>query len=162
MDARDDDNSAISQEEILARENIERAEHLLGDLQGKLRAVDEELATLGQKSDQYELLRLVCDSLQELDDLGAKQLFWGDRGDPEGESRHIGEARRNLDAYAIELTQVDERRQAVLREIGQQNDVLNHFDADLRDAMEREEIRKSEWAVEREAVLLPYRLQMMH
>ena len=162
MDARDDDNSAISQEEKLSRENIERAERVLGDLQGRLRAVDEELATLSQKDDQYALLRLVCDSLQELDDLGAKQLFWGDRGDAEGETRHVGEARRNLEAYANELTQVDERRQAVLREIGEQNEVLDHFDADLRDAMEREEIRKSEWAVEREADLLPYRLQMMH
>lgn len=161
MDARDDDNSAISEEEILARESIERAERLLGDRQGRLRVVDEELATLVQKNDQYALLRLVCDSLQELDDLGAKQLFWGDRGDLEGETRHIGEARRNLEAYANELTQVDERRQAILREIGEQNDVLDHLDADLRDAMEREEMRKAEWAVEREPDLPSYRPQIM-
>ncbi len=161
MDARDDDNSAISQEEILARENIEHAERLLGDLQGRLRGVDEELATLTQKDDQFALLRLICDSLQDLDNLGAKQLFWGDRGDLEGETRHIGEARRNLEAYANELSQVDERRQAVLREIGEQSDVLDHFDADLRDAMEREEIRKSEWAVEREPDLQSYRPQAM-
>lgn len=161
MDTRDDDNSAISQEEKLSREKIERAERQLGDLQGRLRAVDEELATLGQKGDQYELLRLVCDSLQELDDLGAKQLFWGDRGDLEGETRHIGEARRNLEAYANELSQVDERRQAILREIGEQIDVLDHLDADLCDAMEREEIRRSEWAVERELDLPSYRPQVM-
>lgn len=161
MNARDDDNSAISQEEKLSRENIERAERLLGDLQGRLRAVDEELATLGQKSDQYQLLRLVCDSLQELDDLGAKQLFWGDLGDLEGETRHIGEARRNLEAYANELSQVDERRQAILREIGEQNGILDHLDADLRDAMEREEMRRSEWAVEREPDLPSYPPQVM-
>ena len=137
------------------------SERALGELEADLRKVDAELAALAQRNHQYDVLAQVCQSLEELDGIGAGHLFWDERSGPDSSTGQIRNARRKIDEFGEEVTRVEERRCAIIAKIGDQNDVLDYLHYDLRDAMEREESRKSEWLVEREIGDVDYRAQVM-
>ena len=161
MNMGDEVSSAIPEEEKTLREEIDKSERKMDSLVRDLRAVDGDLDALVQKNHQYEVLARICDSLEELDSLGGPHLFWGERIGPDSPAEHLYLARRNIEAFADEVEQVEERRASIIDKIGGQNEVLDYLDYDLRDAMEREEGRRAEWAVETEVRPLPYRSQIM-
>lgn len=161
MDTGDQVSSATSNEEESLRDEIEKSERGMDSLERDLRAADDELKALHEKNNQYDLLGRICSSLEELDSLGGQELFWGIDGNAADPGGHVRAARRNIDAFAEEVARVKERRLSIVDEIGQQNQVLDVLDFDLRDAMEREESRRAEWLVEREAREAPYRAQVM-
>lgn len=150
-----------SEDEQSILEQFEQSERELEDLQSDLRSVDGELEALAKKSHEYDVLAQVCRSLEELDAIGATQLFWDEQNSPDSSAAHIRSAQHKIDAFGEEVASVEGRRQSIVEKIGDQNDVLDYLHYDLRDAMEREEKRKSEWLVEREPDQLPYRAQVM-
>jgi outer membrane biosynthesis protein TonB len=154
-------SSEHSVEEQSLREKVDKSERVLDKFEADLRSVDAELDGLAQRNHQYELLEEVCRSLEELDDLGARQLFWGKQGDPDDPDEHIHNARRRIDEFGEEIARVEERRESIIDRINDQNDVLDYLHYDLRDAVEREESRKNEWLVERDIEDLPYHAQIM-
>ena len=147
------------EQELLGK--VETSEHALGDLQRDLQAVETELGELAHRNHQYDVLSQICRALDELQQLGADQLFWGDapgQADPVG---HIRNARRNIDAFGEEVARVEGRRQSIVENIGGQNETLQFLHYDLLAAMEEEESRKNEWLVEREADILSPHNQVM-
>ncbi len=143
------------------RSKVEESERQLDALERKLGDIDGELEALAQRNHQYELLEKACRSLEELDGLGAAHLFWGQQHGTPDAQLHIADARKRIDEFASEIAEVEERRQAVVDEIGDQNDVLDYLHYDLRDAMERAEAQQHEWLVERKESSPPYRKQVM-
>ena len=154
-------SSEHSQQEQLLREKAGRSERVLDDLEADLGSIDAELEALAQRNHQYELLEQVCRSLEELDDLDATNLFWGEHGDSDDPVEHIQNARRKIDEFGAEVARVEQGRQSVIEKINDQNDALDYLHYDLRDAIEREESRRNEWLVERDIESLPYRAQVM-
>ncbi len=154
-------SSEHSEGEQFLRSKVEISERALGDLEADLRKVDAELEELGQRNHQYDVLAQVCQSLEELDGIGATHLFWGEHSGPDDPVGHLRNARRKIDEFGEEIAAVEERRLSIVEKIGGQNDVLDCLHYDLRDAMEREESRKSEWLVEREIGNVGYRAQVM-
>ena len=79
------ENSETEQalDEARLRQQVEQSERTLNEFDRDLQAVDAELDALAQKNQQYDVLSQVCDSLQELDGLGAAHLFWGKQADDE-------------------------------------------------------------------------------
>jgi len=150
---------SVEEQELLDR--VEKSERTLDSFEKDLRAIDAELEELGERNHQYEVLEHACRSLEELDGLGARSLFWGEAEATGQADRRIREARRRIDEFAAEVTAVEERRQAVVDKIGDQNDDLDYLHYDLRDAMERAEARRNEWMIEREEDTLPNRPQIM-
>lgn len=161
MDERNELSSEVSGEERSIRENIGRSERTLGDLERDLVDADRELEELAKRNDQYEALDKVCGSLEELDSLGALHLFWGDDDAADSQAERLRGARENMDAFATQVAQVEERRLLIVDRIGEQNQVLDYLDYDLRDVMERAERLRAEWAVECDARPLPFRPQIM-
>ena len=154
-------SSVHSAEEQALRKDVEKSERVLDILEADLRSVDDELEALAQRNHKYELLEQVCRSLEDLDGLGAAHLFWGNDGDPDNPREHIHNARRRIDEFGEEIAEVEERRQSITDKINEQNDSLDYLHYDLRDAIEREESRQSEWLVERDIEELPHRAQIM-
>jgi hypothetical protein len=150
-----------SEQEQTLRNKLDRSERVLDDLETDLRSIDSELEELAQRNHQYDLLGQICHSLEELDGLGAKHLFWGRQGDADESVEHLARARRKIDEFGEEVAQVEERRQAVIEKINDQNDVMDYLHYDLQDAIEREESRRREWVVERDIDSLPHRAQVM-
>jgi outer membrane biosynthesis protein TonB len=131
------------------------------DLERDLYAIETELEGLAEKAPRFEALARVCESMEELDDAGASYLFWDKIERPENTARHLEYVRGKIDDFGVEIARVEGRRDGVIDKIGDQNRVLDCLHYDLRDALEREEIRKMEWVVEREEDDRPFRAIVM-
>ena len=161
MDEGDPVDPEFPEDESSLREQVERSERAMGGLKRDVHAIDARLEELAQKNGQYDALSEVCRSLEELDGIGATHLFWDQRIGPDSPLEHIRNARRKAEKYREEIARVEDQRQSIIEKIGGQNDILDHLHYDLRDAMEQQESRSSEWLVEREADELPFRAQVM-
>ncbi len=154
-------SSERSVEEQSLREEAEKSERVLHKFQANLRSVDDELDGLAQRNHQYELLEQVCQSLEELDGMGATHLFWGNDRDPDNPDEHIQNARHRIEEFGEEIARVEKRRESIIDKINDQNDTLDYLHYDLRDVIEREDSHRREWIVERDVNNISYRAQVM-
>jgi outer membrane biosynthesis protein TonB len=152
-------NTDISDEERKLLDNIGRSEQELDGLQEELRAADDALQTIADTSRQYEALVRVCSALEELDELGARHLFWG--GDSEEHAAQLVLAHQRIESFEGKIQRAEEHRLSILEKIGDHNLMLDSLDTHLRDAMEREERRRAEWIVEGDPRELSYREQVL-
>jgi outer membrane biosynthesis protein TonB len=151
----------MSTEEQALRDRISDARQMLAGLQQDLDAVDGELESLSSQRHQFQLLDRVCGSLEELEQLGAVKLFWGQSGDLDTHAEHVGKVRQRVQKFASHVAGIEQRRQSIVDQIEAQNESLGFLDDDLLDALEEEESRKAEWIIEREERTVPYRVQVM-
>lgn len=161
MDQGDIVSPEYSEEEQSLLDEVQRSERMFDDLGGDLRKIDLEIVALAERNRQYESLSTVCQTLEELDELGGTHLFWQAPDGPDNPAEHIRIARQKIDEFGQEIVLAEERRQAALDKIDDHNSVLDCLHYDLRDAMERHENSKNEWLVEREPDALPNRVQVM-
>ena len=148
-------------DEAKLRQQVEQSERALNDFDRDLQAVDAELDVLAQKNQQYDVLSQVCDSLQELDGLGAAHLFWGKQDDGELPLQRLRNAQREIDDFSEQVARVQDRRLSVVEKMDDQNQALDYLHFDLLDAIEREEQRKNAWLIERDANETAYHAQVM-
>ena len=149
MDDREDVIAEFSTDEHALQTQVRESEQALEKLESELHAVDSELAELAAQSGKYDALGNVCRSLDELESLGGATLFW-DSG-VKSAAGFIDGARSRIEKFGEQFLDVEKRRDAILHRIGNQNYALDCLHYDLLDAMEREDTRRSEWLVEREA-----------
>lgn len=154
-------SSEFIAEEQSLRQEVEQSERALDELEVGLHEVDAELELLGQQNHEYELLSQICRSLEELDNLGAAKLFWDEHSAADDQAERLRYAQRKIDRFGEKIARAEERRQALIDKIGNQNLVLDVLHYDLQETIEREENRKNEWLVERDADTIPYRAQVM-
>ena len=153
MDDREDVIAEFSAEEHELQSQVRDSEQALEGLEEDLAAVDDELAELAAQSGKYEALGNVCRSLEELESLGGAELFWDN--DAQTANEFVDGARQRIERFGEQFLDVEKRRDAIMHKIGRQNHTLDCLHYDLLDAMEREETRRSEWVVERDADDLP-------
>lgn len=139
-----------SLEELRLKEQLQRSERELEELEQELQAIEGELEAQIAKGVRYEALTRVCESLEELDKVGASYLFWGDLQRPDSTADHLDEVRGRINEFTEEIARIEDRRDAVLDRIGDKNRSMDYIYYDLRDATEREESRRAEWLVERD------------
>jgi len=151
----------LSAEELALKEQVEQNEKVLESHENDLRAVDVELEKLLDKSHEYDVLSRICRSLEELDELGATDLFWDERQDSGAHDERLRYAHRKIDDFGAEIIAIEKKRDSILEQIDDQNLALDYLHYDMLDAAEREASRKREWLVERDAEKLPYARQIM-
>lgn len=151
----------MSMEEQALRDRISEARQVLAGLQQDLGAVDGELESLSSQRHQFQLLERVCGSLEELEQLGAVKLFWGQSGDSDAYAEHVRKVRQRVEKFSSHIAGIEQRRESILERIEAQNESLGLLGDDLFDALEEEESRKAEWIIEREERPLPHREQVM-
>lgn len=153
MDERDVVNDDLSAEEAALQEQVRASEEALARLEQELHAVDGELADLAAQSRKFDALADVCRSLEELDNLGGKELFW--KPEAGNVDDYLQDARERINEYSDRFGEVEKRRDGIMQTIGRQNWSLDCLHYELLEAMEREETRRNEWVVERDADDLP-------
>lgn len=141
----------LQEEEQSIRSKISESERVLAALEEELGRIESERTSLAENAGQYELVERICESLQELDDMGAASLFWDEAHDRDAARRHTSHARASIVAHSGQIADVDARHQSVLRRIGEQSEALDVLHYELRDVVARNESRMNEWLVEREA-----------
>jgi len=149
------------QDQQALRTQLGEANDKLDGLLNDLRAIDDELEALASERHQYDLLRQVCDSLDELGELDAARLFWGERTECEKGAERVRQVRESLAAFQARLGEIDARRETVAVTVRQAQQEIEILEDDLFDAQEQEERRKLEWIVEREISALPARQVVM-
>ena len=149
MDERDDVKTDLSTEEQDLQARVENSESELARLEEDLYAVDVELAQLAGQTRKFELLGDICRSLEQLDELGGKDLFWS--ADVDDVDSRLEAARDHIRNHDDAFVDVEKRRDAIMSKIGKQNFALDCLHYELLEAMEREESRRNEWVVERDA-----------
>jgi len=154
-------SSEFSGEELSLREQVEQSERVLDNLKSDLHAVDAELEALARNHHQYAVLSSICSSLEELDELGVSQLFWGGRSGIDDQVERLRHARGKIDEFGAEIARTEERRELIVDKIGNQNNSLDYLHYDLQDLIAEQESRSSEWLLERDSNELPDRAQVM-
>ena len=150
-----------SLEELRLKEQLQHSERELEELEQELQAIEGELEARIEKGERYDVLSRLCENFEELDKVGASDLFWGDLERPENTAEHLESVRSRINEFTGEIARIEDRRDAVLDRIGDKNRAMDYLYFDLRDATEREESRKAEWVVEREEPVLPARTLVM-
>jgi outer membrane biosynthesis protein TonB len=154
-----------STEVLLDQEALEaqlaQARAQLGALDRDLRAVDGELQALEADRERYQLLHEACDALAKLGELGAAELFWGERLAGGKADEHVRRVRSRVAVFQQQWGEVDGRRNAVVADIRRIEADIEILEEDLFQAQQQEERRKLEWIVEREIGGLPARQAVM-
>ena len=73
-------------------------------LAGELRAVDGELEALSTERQQFRLLADACGALEQLSELGAAELFWGDRAAVGSGEQQMRRVRGLVAGFEISVT----------------------------------------------------------
>ncbi|MEX2205615.1 MAG: AgmX/PglI C-terminal domain-containing protein [Myxococcota bacterium] len=153
--------AVLSLDEKRLHSQLEQAHERLDGLVRKLRAVDRELDSLSGEREQHRLLHEVCEGLARLGELGGASLFWGEGAvDFEVSNRILG-ARGRIDAFDKRIGAIEERREALVEQLEQEQDGAEFLEDELREAEEAEEQRRHEWTIEREPDVLPVRELVM-
>ncbi len=154
-------SSDFSERKDRLKAQIAESESGLGSLGEDLREIDAELDTLRQKQAQYDLLTRACDSLQQLDEQGAADLFWEPHSSADQRRQYFSRARDKLSKFQGELARAEDKRQSLIQKMGDRYTELDDLHYDLKDMLAAEESRRAEWLVEREASRQPYRALVM-
>ena len=141
-----DEDLPIDDESL--QERVQESEEALARLEDELFSVDRELEKLADQTLKYEALGNVCRSLEELESLGGGELFWSSNTDDV--DKYVCEARDRVHEFGQSIIEVEQRREGIVAKIGDQNFALDGLHYELLDALEREEMRRNEWLVERE------------
>jgi outer membrane biosynthesis protein TonB len=152
--------AALNKLEESLREQLRLSEQELAQLEDDLKGVDDELVVLANKRETFDKLEIVCTSLEELDDAGAGELFWGGAAH-EDKAARLDHARWEIGQYHESLVEVESRREKVLKDIDEQNVQLDYLHYDLQDIIEQEENEQNQWVVERDEDAEPNAIQIM-
>jgi hypothetical protein len=140
---------------------IEETRKKLEMLQGELRVVEAEIDTFSADKQRYDALRDICDALDKLGGMEAGELFWEGVPEVKDAPGHLARLRRRVADFEGEIREVLERQEALKAQGNQHLDELDYLYEEVRDAHAREERRKEEFIIEREASPVPYRMMIM-
>ncbi len=149
------------QDEQALRAELSQARERLDGLLRDLGAVDAELEAVAPERHQYRLLEQVCGSLEELEEIGAAQLFWNGSADTTTPREQIRSARGRVDSFQKRLDEIEVRRQAIVDEIEQAEESTDWLEDDVFEAERQAEAKKREWVIERDIDGLPIRAATM-
>ncbi len=154
-------DAVASQDQQALVAQLEQASERLDDLTRDLCDVDSEMEGVAKDRQPYRLLGEACGALEELREVGAASLFWGERLTGSGADDHLRVVRSRVDAFQERLSEIESRRQAISEKIRREQENADFLEDDVFEAQQREEQRKLEWIVEREISDLPARPTVM-
>jgi hypothetical protein len=129
---------------------LAQAQEELDRLAGDLRAVDGELEALSTERQQYRLLGDACGALEQLAQLGAAELFWGDRAAVGSSEQQMRRVRSLVDGFEKQVGEIEERRQIALEAVLRKQEDTDWIADDVLEAQQAEEALAQEWQIERE------------
>jgi outer membrane biosynthesis protein TonB len=151
---------ALTELEQSLREQLKLSEGELFKLEEDLKSVDDELVVLRREQDKYDKVESICQSLEELDEMGAGHLFWDTKSRDELDAR-LEHSRWEVGKYHESIVEVENRKDKILADIEEQNVQLDYLHYDLQEIIEQEELRNNEWVVERDEAEEPGHVMVM-
>lgn len=142
-------NTSLAQRQQELSELITSEEQVLVDLHSDLQKVDSELTELEPQRQQFHLLGVVCESLDQLNAMGCASLFWGDGASSEHEEKML-RSRSLADEFNGRLSVLDSNRTALLEEIQNRQEDIGELSYHLDEVTEELENSRYDFVIERE------------
>ncbi len=152
-------STSPEQQELLAE--ITEADKQLKELRAELGTVNDSLQSLEGERQQYQLVDDICTSLQQLNELGAAKLFWGDDLDEAAAEQQLTRARDGISEFQRQITTIDESKQKLERGVERQELTIENLHEDLIRLQEQEDRARYDFTVTREEQPLPFREMVM-
>jgi len=143
-------SSVLSEAQGPVRAQIDQANEHLTELERSLLAIDRELEEHAMRRKQFELLNEICGNLDDLSDIGAAELFWGQLADTPQAIDHMRDARAKIESFHQKIEIIQTRRETLLEGIKEGQDILDILEDDLLELQIQEEDKAAEWLVERD------------
>jgi len=153
-------SNALQTEASLQRQ-IADASHSLEGHEEKLRALDAELDTYSNRRLQYQLLGSICTSLEQLDKMGASDLFWDSASTGYSPDKQLQRVRSGVADFEGKIAAIEALRSGVQADIEKGWNALHLLRDELAELQEEQERTRNEFVVVREANVLPYRPLLM-
>jgi hypothetical protein len=150
-----------SQDQDALRSQLQQAREKLDGLVAALRVIDGDLEGLSTERHHYRLLAQACGALEELSESGGAALFWGEEAARAQGEAQVRLARGRVGVFEKRLEEIEDRRQALVEDVEQQEERIEILEDYLFEAQQREEERKLEWLIEREVAGFPLRMVVM-
>ncbi len=151
----------LSQTEHSLGIQIGNISRILDGLEKKLADLDAELHSHASQRTQYSLLGTILGALDQLEQVGAADLFWNGQSsgyDPQNQMRR---ARNSVLAFEHKIGVIEGRRGEVQAEIRTETDNLRRLNHELAELEEEAEELRNEFPVYRDAADIPYRPLVM-
>lgn len=152
---------SAQQSEVSLKLQIANVTRILEGHEEKLRALDDELNTHSNQRLQYELLSSICTSLDKLDEMGASDLFWGKESTGYSPETQLRRVRDGVAEFEHKIAAIEKLRSGVQADIDKESMALRLLNDELAELEEEAERASNEFAVVREAAVLPFRPLLM-
>jgi outer membrane biosynthesis protein TonB len=154
-------STSISQQEQSIKGQIAKINDKIAGLEKKLGALGDEIASHSQQSQQYNLLGNICSSLDQLNQMGAADLFWGKEATGYDPEKQLKRVRDVVAEFEQKISLIEQSRSAVQAEITQEEDAIFQLNDQLAELQEEAERVLSEYALERQAADIPFSPMVM-
>jgi hypothetical protein len=154
-------NTEATLDQQALRAELARSRERFEELARELRAADADRQALAGEQPRYQALREACEALEQLGELGAQALFWGDGPAASASEDCLRRAGAHVAEFQVRWDAIEARRQDAMAQMREHQEGLEILEEDLFQAQQQEERRKLEWIVEREISALPARQAVM-
>lgn len=110
-------NTLLAQRQQTLSEQIESERQALADLQSALNVVGSEMAELAAQREQFRLLGVVCETLEQMREMDCADLFWGEDVSAQEQAQKITRSRNLSEEFDGKFAPLENRRAALLEEI---------------------------------------------
>jgi outer membrane biosynthesis protein TonB len=149
------------QQQQAVLESIAGAEQDLKALKQELRRFDAELERLSGDAHRYQLLDNICASLDQLSEMGAAQMFWGEANDSINPDAVVALARSRVAEFQKKFASIEEGRKVCQKRADELRFDIDDLHDELLDLEEQIDRARHDFVIEREERSLPYRPMVM-
>ena len=136
----------------VVNEQLDRERDELDTLRDRLAEIEAELRVSYDEAHSYQLLDAATRAVRALHAEGLDTWFWGESSTSTGDREaQLTAADERVAEFERNVAEREARRDALLNDIGEQQDNLAHLSETLFDLHQEEEDRANEWIVERDA-----------
>ena len=136
---------------------IDKVNEKIAGLEKDIRALDDELSSLSKQRQQYRLLGDICSSLDQLNEMGAADLFWGREATGYDPAAQLQRVRGVVAEFEKKVAVIEQSRTALQDNIKKESVAAFLLKDELAELLEVSERVKNEYVLERQANEIPYR-----
>lgn len=151
----------IEQREQSINGQIVKIKARIADLEIKLHALDDEIASHANQRQKYKLLSDICSSLDKLSELGASDLFWGREATGYDPALQLNRVRDVVAEFEKKIAVIEQSRSAVQESIQKETLEIYNLNQELAEIAEENERIRNEYALVRKPSDIPFRPMVM-
>jgi outer membrane biosynthesis protein TonB len=154
-------STPISQKIESINGQVAKVREIISGLEKQLGVLDGEIASHAKQSQQYKLLSNICLSLDQLNEMGASNLFWGSESSGYDPEKQLLRVRNVVAEFDQKISVIEQRRGAIQADIKQESVALYDLNDQLAELKEAADRVKSEYVLVRQVSDIPFQPMVM-